>query len=42
MEWMGHADVQTTRGYLHYRPRPEDVRIADEAFAAEPLPASAP
>jgi hypothetical protein len=33
MEWMGHADVQTTRGYLHDRPRPDDARIADEAFA---------
>ncbi len=38
MEWMGHADVQTTRGYLHYRPRPDDVRIADEAFAPATVP----
>jgi integrase len=37
MEWMGHADVQTTRGYLHYRPQPDDVRLADEAFAGEAL-----
>ena len=37
MEWMGHADVQTTRGYLHYCPRPDDVRIADEAFAPAPV-----
>jgi len=36
MEWMGHADVRTTRGYLHYCPRPDDVRIADEAFAPAP------
>jgi len=35
MEWMGHADVQTTRGYLHYRPRPDDARLADAAFASE-------
>jgi integrase len=36
MEWMGHADVQTTRGYLHYRPRPDDARLADEAFLRTP------
>jgi integrase len=35
MEWMGHADVQTTQGYLHYRPRPDDARLADAAFASE-------
>ncbi len=35
MEWTGHADVQTTRGYLHHRARPDDVRVADEAFAGE-------
>jgi len=40
MEWMGHADVQTTRGYLHYRPQPDDVRLADEAFAGEALVAA--
>jgi len=39
MEWMGHADVQTTRGYLHYRPRPDDVRIADDAFGDESVEA---
>lgn len=37
-EWMGHADIQTTRGYLHYSPSPDDVTIADEAFAT-PAPA---
>jgi hypothetical protein len=42
MEWMGHADVQTTRGYLHDRPRPDDARIADEAFAATELARPSP
>jgi integrase len=33
MEGTGHADVHTTRGSLHSRPRPDDARIADVAFA---------
>jgi len=24
-EWMGHADIQTTRKYLHFAPRPDDA-----------------
>jgi hypothetical protein len=36
---MGHADVQTTRGYLHYRPRADDVRLADEAFSTDAVAA---
>lgn len=40
-EWMGHADIQTTRRYLHYRPRPDDVELADAAFATERVPAAA-
>ena len=32
-EWMGHADIQTTKRYLHYAPRPEDARLVGEAFA---------
>jgi integrase len=39
MEWMGHADVQTTRGHLHYRPRPDDARLADEAFSTDAVTA---
>jgi integrase len=31
-EWMGHADIQTTMGYLHYAPRAEDARLVAEAF----------
>jgi hypothetical protein len=34
-EWMGHADVQTTMRYLHYEPRANDARLADEAFALQ-------
>jgi integrase len=36
-EWMGHADIQTTRKYLHFAPRPDDARLVAEAFAADPL-----
>jgi len=32
-EWMGHADIQTTRKYLHYAPRPEDAALVAKAFA---------
>jgi integrase len=39
MEWMGHADVQTTRGHLHYRPRPDYARLADEAFSTDAVAA---
>ena len=33
-EWMGHADIETTRKYLHFVPRPDDARLVDEAFAS--------
>jgi integrase len=31
-EWMGHADIQTTRKYLHYAPRPDDAQLVADAF----------
>jgi integrase len=31
-EWMGHADIQTTRRYLHYAPREDDAKLVAEAF----------
>jgi len=34
-EWMGHADIQTTMGYLHYAPRAEDAQLVAEAFRTE-------
>jgi integrase len=37
-EWMGHADIQTTMGYLHFSPREEDARLVAEAFALPPAP----
>jgi integrase len=40
-EWMGHADIQTTRRYLHYVQRPDDARLVDEAFATPELAAAA-
>jgi len=39
-EWMGHADIETTRKYLHFVPRPDDARIVAEAFAIAPIPRS--
>ena len=40
-EWMGHADITTTMGYLHYAPRSEDAALVAEAFRVE-APASPP
>ncbi len=34
-EWMGHADIDTTRKYLHFAPRPDDAALVAEAFALE-------
>jgi site-specific recombinase XerD len=39
-EWMGHADVQTTK-YLHYAPRAEDARLVAEAFQLAAAPDAA-
>ena len=33
--WMGHADIETTRKYLHFVPRPDDARLVAEAFAVD-------
>jgi integrase len=33
-EWMGHQDIETTRKYLHFVPRPDDARLVAEAFAS--------
>jgi hypothetical protein len=30
---MGHADIQTTRRYLHFRPQADDAARVSEAFA---------
>jgi integrase len=35
-EWMGHADIQTTRRYLHCRPQHDDAALVAEAFAVAP------
>ncbi len=35
-EWMGHADIQTTRRYLHCRPQHDDAALIAEAFAVAP------
>jgi integrase len=31
-EWMGHADIQTTRKYLHFAPRADDAQLVAQAF----------
>ena len=31
-EWMGHADIQTTRKYLHFAARPDDALLVAAAF----------
>ena len=31
---MGHADMQTTMRYLHFRPRHDDASLVDAAFSA--------
>jgi integrase len=32
LEWMGHADIQTTMTYLHYGSRKDDVVRVARAF----------
>ena len=36
--WMGHASIQTTMRYIHYRDRGAEARLLAEAFRVEPLP----
>jgi integrase len=33
--WMGHANIQTTMRYIHYRDRGAEARLLAEAFAVE-------
>jgi integrase len=37
-EWMGHANVQTTMRYLHYKSKADAARRLSEAFAEEQTP----
>jgi integrase len=37
-EWMGHANVQTTMRYLHYKSKADAARHLSEAFAEETTP----
>jgi integrase len=37
-EWMGHANMQTTMRYLHYRSKADAARRLSEAFAEEATP----
>jgi integrase len=34
-EWMGHADIDTTRRYLHYKSGPDEARLLAAAFRVE-------
>jgi integrase len=36
--WMGHADIQTTMRYLHYRDRGQAAKRLAEAFRVEAVP----
>ena len=36
--WMGHANVNTTRRYLHHKARKDDAKILDNAFALDSPP----
>ena len=40
-EWMGHADIDTTRRYLHFAPRHDDAQLVARAFACAQAPALA-
>lgn len=33
--WMGHADIDTTRRYLHHRPQSDDAKLLAQAFKVE-------
>jgi len=33
--WMGHANIDTTRRYLHHRPHAADAKLLAEAFKIE-------
>jgi integrase len=37
-EWMGHANVQTTMRYLHYKSKADAARRLSEAFAGDEPP----
>ena len=40
-EWMGHAEVETTKRDLHCKRRADDARPADAAFSTAIVPAAA-
>jgi hypothetical protein len=39
---MGHADIQTTKRYMHYFPQHDDAARLTAAFAAETMPPTMP
>ena len=41
MEWMGHADIQTTQKYLAYKPRRDAAKRLAAAFDDTPAEAAA-
>ena len=40
--WMGHADIQTTKRYMHYVPQHDDAARLTAAFTAETMPPTVP
>jgi integrase len=40
--WMGHADLATTRRYMHHAPKHNDAALLTAAFTAESMPPAVP
>jgi hypothetical protein len=40
--WMGHADIQTTKRYMHYVPQHDDAARLTAAFTAKTMPSTVP
>ena len=40
--WMGHANLQTTMRYLHYRQRQDEADLLSDAFAENRVPKLVP
>jgi len=39
---MGHADIDTTRRYLHYKARGDEAQLLTEAFVPREAPVTVP
>ncbi len=41
-EWMGHADLATTRGYVHYVPKLDAAERLSRVWASDGVPQRVP